>query len=83
MHLARALNLSFNHLHGALPVELGKLDKLVSLDVSNNQLSGNIPSALKGMLSLIEVNFSNNAATILCIFQSANLKSFDLVFQGC
>ncbi|XP_010257159.1 PREDICTED: leucine-rich repeat receptor-like tyrosine-protein kinase PXC3 [Nelumbo nucifera] len=62
-NLQIALNLSFNHLHGPLPSELGKLDKLVSLDVSNNQLSGNIPSALKGMMSLIEVNFSNNLLT--------------------
>ncbi|RVX09712.1 Leucine-rich repeat receptor-like tyrosine-protein kinase PXC3 [Vitis vinifera] len=62
-NLQIALNLSFNHLHGLLPLELGKLDKLVSLDLSNNQLSGNIPSALKGMLSLIEVNFSNNLFT--------------------
>ncbi|KAF5941184.1 hypothetical protein HYC85_022351 [Camellia sinensis] len=59
-NLQIALNLSFNHLHGPLPIDLGRLDKLVSLDVSNNQLFGNIPTALKGMLSLIEVNFSNN-----------------------
>ncbi|MBA0615591.1 hypothetical protein Godav_015714 [Gossypium davidsonii] len=58
-----ALNLSFNRLHGQLPSELGKLDKLVSLDVSSNQLTGNIPPAFKGMLSLIEVNFSNNFLT--------------------
>ncbi|CAH2062748.1 unnamed protein product, partial [Thlaspi arvense] len=62
-NLQIALNLSFNHLHGTLPAELGRLDKLVSLDVSNNQLSGNIPTALKGMMSLIEVNFSNNMFT--------------------
>lgn len=62
-NLQIALNLSFNHLHGPLPVELGKLDKLVSLDISNNRLSGNIPAAFKGMLSLIEVNFSNNLLT--------------------
>nr|XP_010923415.1 leucine-rich repeat receptor-like tyrosine-protein kinase PXC3 [Elaeis guineensis]XP_019706685.1 leucine-rich repeat receptor-like tyrosine-protein kinase PXC3 [Elaeis guineensis]XP_029120806.1 leucine-rich repeat receptor-like tyrosine-protein kinase PXC3 [Elaeis guineensis] len=59
-NLQIALNLSFNHFRGPLPQELGRLDKLVSLDVSNNQLSGDIPSELKGMLSLIEVNFSNN-----------------------
>ncbi|KAJ7976781.1 Leucine-rich repeat receptor-like tyrosine-protein kinase [Quillaja saponaria] len=59
-NLQIALNLSFNHLHGTLPLELGKLDKLVSLDVSNNRLSGSIPPELKGMLSLIDVNFSNN-----------------------
>ncbi|KAI4300784.1 hypothetical protein L6164_034120 [Bauhinia variegata] len=59
-NLQIALNLSFNHLHGPLPPELGRLDKLVSLDVSNNRLSGNIPPELKGMMSLIEVNFSNN-----------------------
>ncbi|KAM0981159.1 hypothetical protein ACFX13_014591 [Malus domestica] len=62
-NLQIALNLSFNHLHGPIPADLGKLDKLVSLDVSNNQLSDVIPTALKGMLSLIEVNFSNNLFT--------------------
>ncbi|XP_076955080.1 leucine-rich repeat receptor-like tyrosine-protein kinase PXC3 [Bidens hawaiensis] len=62
-NLQIALNLSFNHLHGPLPLDLGKLDKLVSLDVSNNQLTGNIPMALKGMLSLIDVNFANNRLT--------------------
>ncbi|KAK2975730.1 hypothetical protein RJ640_010789 [Escallonia rubra] len=62
-NLQIALNLSFNHLHGTLPSDLGRLDKLVSLDVSNNQLSGNIPLALKGMQSLIEINFSNNLFT--------------------
>ncbi|KAF7804078.1 leucine-rich repeat receptor-like tyrosine-protein kinase PXC3 [Senna tora] len=59
-NLQIALNLSFNHLHGPVPPELGRLDKLVALDVSNNRLSGTIPADLKGMLSLIEVNFSNN-----------------------
>lgn len=59
-NLQVALNLSYNHLRGSLPRELGKLDKLVSLDVSNNQLSGTIPSEFRGMLSIIEVNFSNN-----------------------
>ncbi|KAM1197419.1 hypothetical protein ACFX13_009130 [Malus domestica] len=62
-NLQIALNLSFNHLRGPIPADLGKLDKLVSLDVSNNQLSDAIPTALKGMLSLIEVNFSNNLFT--------------------
>ncbi|KAL3327251.1 hypothetical protein AABB24_037783 [Solanum stoloniferum] len=62
-NLQISLNLSHNHLHGQLPKDLGKLDKLVSLDVSNNQLSGNIPLELKGMLSLIEVNFSSNQFT--------------------
>ncbi|XP_058072871.1 leucine-rich repeat receptor-like tyrosine-protein kinase PXC3 [Magnolia sinica] len=62
-NLQIALNLSFNHLYGPLPHELGKLDKLVSLDVSNNRLSGSIPSELRGMMSLIDVNFSNNLFT--------------------
>ncbi|KAL5556227.1 hypothetical protein UlMin_038463 [Ulmus minor] len=51
--LQMALKLCFNHLRGALPVELGKVDKLVSLDVSSNQLSGGLPPAFK-------VSFSNN-----------------------
>ncbi|KAA8517077.1 hypothetical protein F0562_017370 [Nyssa sinensis] len=62
-NLQIALNLSFNHLHGPLPHELGRLDKLVSLDVSNNHLSGDIASIFNGMLSLTEVNFSNNLFT--------------------
>ncbi|KAI3874269.1 hypothetical protein MKX03_014301 [Papaver bracteatum] len=79
-NLQIALNLSFNHLHGSLPSELGKLDKLVALDISSNQLSGSIPSALKGMLSLIEVNFSHNSLTgqvpIFAPFQKSPNSSF-------
>ncbi|GMH08170.1 hypothetical protein Nepgr_010010 [Nepenthes gracilis] len=79
-NLQIALNVSFNHLDGPLPLELGKLDKLVSLDVSNNQLSGTIPQALQGMLSLIEVNFSNNLFTgpipTFVPFQQSPISSF-------
>ncbi|XP_048226015.1 leucine-rich repeat receptor-like tyrosine-protein kinase PXC3 isoform X2 [Ricinus communis] len=79
-NLQIALNLSYNHLHGPLPSELGKLDKLVSLDVSNNQLSGFIPQSFKGMLSLIEVNFSNNLLSgpvpIFVPFQKSPNSSF-------
>ncbi|KAI7729528.1 hypothetical protein M8C21_008985 [Ambrosia artemisiifolia] len=80
-NLQIALNLSFNHLHGPLPLDLGKLDKLVSLDLSNNQLTGNIPSALKGMLSLIDVNFANNHFTgpipTFAPFQKSPNSSFE------
>ncbi|KAH0453125.1 hypothetical protein IEQ34_017449 [Dendrobium chrysotoxum] len=57
-NLQISLNLSSNHIHGNLPHELGKLDKMVSLDLSRI-----IPSKFKSMLSLIEVNFSNNQLT--------------------
>ncbi|KAF3788560.1 Leucine-rich repeat receptor-like tyrosine-protein kinase [Nymphaea thermarum] len=66
------LNLSFNHFHGPIPRELGKLDSLVSLDISNNQFSGNIPPELRGMSSLIEVNFSHN----LFVGQIPSFKPF-------
>ncbi|KAJ7972218.1 Leucine-rich repeat protein kinase family protein [Quillaja saponaria] len=79
-NLQIALNLSFNHLHGPLPPELGKLDKLVSLDVSSNRLYGSIPPELKGMVSLIEVNFSNNLLTgpvpTFVPFQKSSNSSF-------
>ncbi|XP_039173899.1 probable LRR receptor-like serine/threonine-protein kinase At3g47570 [Eucalyptus grandis] len=40
------LNLSHNHLNGALPVEIGKMDHLVILDISGNMFGGQIPSTL-------------------------------------
>ena len=38
------LNLSFNHLHGNVPLSLGKLTSLHILNLSNNHLEGQIPS---------------------------------------
>ncbi|KAL8166874.1 hypothetical protein V2J09_008373 [Rumex salicifolius] len=46
LSLLIGLNLSNNHLIGAIPPEIGKMVKLESLDLSSNHLSGTIPDEL-------------------------------------
>ncbi|KAJ1410556.1 Serine/threonine-protein kinase, active site [Sesbania bispinosa] len=58
-NLIYGLNLSANGLTGEIPLEIGKLIKLQSLDVSLNNLTGSI-DVLGELLSLIEVNISYN-----------------------
>ncbi|MED6168305.1 hypothetical protein PIB30_010638 [Stylosanthes scabra] len=58
-NLFYGLNLSSNGLTGVIPIELGYLQELQSLDLSLNKLTGNI-HALDNLLSLIEINVSYN-----------------------
>ncbi|KAF3795823.1 Receptor-like protein kinase [Nymphaea thermarum] len=53
------LNISCNGLVGQIPLQLGQLYKLQSLDISLNNLTGNL-SPLVGLQSLLEVNVSHN-----------------------
>ncbi|XLU63649.1 hypothetical protein S245_022858, partial [Arachis hypogaea] len=58
-NLFYGLNLSCNGLTGVIPLELGHVQELQSLDLSLNNLTGNI-DVLDKLLSLIEINISNN-----------------------
>ncbi|EES03229.2 hypothetical protein SORBI_3003G210500 [Sorghum bicolor] len=56
----KQLDVSFNHLHGPFPYELGNMTSMVRLDLSGNDLVGMIPSNLKNLCSLEELFLSNN-----------------------
>ncbi|KAK9029565.1 hypothetical protein V6N11_026678 [Hibiscus sabdariffa] len=55
------LNLSSNHLHGPLPLELSKMDMVLAIDLSSNNLSGTIPSQLGDCIALEHLNLSSNS----------------------
>ncbi|XP_028768319.1 MDIS1-interacting receptor like kinase 2-like [Neltuma alba] len=54
------LDLSHNSLSGEIPVDLSKLNKLISLNMSHNNFSGPVPNFLTRMLSLSSINLSHN-----------------------
>ncbi|KAL4576230.1 hypothetical protein LXL04_012321 [Taraxacum kok-saghyz] len=58
--LTIALHLSQNNLSGSLPIEVGDLKMLTSLDLSDNNLSSNIPSSLGGCISLVFLSLNGN-----------------------
>jgi hypothetical protein len=55
-----ALNLSWNHLTGNIPSDIGLLKDLENLDLSNNNLSGPIPPSMASMTFLSHLNLSHN-----------------------
>ncbi|KAL4578543.1 hypothetical protein LXL04_014667 [Taraxacum kok-saghyz] len=58
--LSIALGLSQNSLFGSLPIEVGDLKMLSSLDLSYNQFSGNIPISLGGCINLLLLSLKGN-----------------------
>ncbi|XP_002985846.2 phytosulfokine receptor 2 [Selaginella moellendorffii] len=52
--------LASNNLSGVIPLEFGKLRKLVSLDLSNNKLVGSIPACLANASDLESLDLSSN-----------------------
>ena len=55
-----ALNLSSNHLNGALPAALGDLTNLESLQLYNNSIIGRIPAQLGDLTNLRELNLGSD-----------------------
>ncbi len=54
------IELSWNLLNGALPMEIGLLDELTELDCRYNAISGTIPNELYNLTNLQKINFSSN-----------------------
>jgi Leucine-rich repeat (LRR) protein len=75
------LNLSSNHLHGPLPLELSKMDMVLAIDLSSNNLSGSIPPQLGSCIALEHLNLSGNVLEGLLpatIGQLPYLKELDV-----
>ncbi|XP_028108667.1 probable LRR receptor-like serine/threonine-protein kinase At3g47570 [Camellia sinensis] len=56
-----SFDLSYNALIGSLPLEVGSLKNLATLDVSNNRLLGSIPNSLGNCLSLEWLHLEGNS----------------------
>ncbi|KAF8028312.1 hypothetical protein BT93_E1044 [Corymbia citriodora subsp. variegata] len=54
------LNLSHNHLNGPLPVEVGQIDHLDTLDISGNMFNDEIPSTLGDCNALVVLIMKDN-----------------------
>ena len=56
-------HLFWTDLVSVVPVTLGNLTRLVSLNLSRNSLTGSVPSSLGELSSLSELDFSRNTLT--------------------
>ncbi|KAM4113357.1 hypothetical protein ACJW30_05G214800 [Castanea mollissima] len=54
------LDFSCNNLTGGIPIELGQLSMILSLNLSHNQLTGPIPETLSNMTELESLDLSHN-----------------------
>ncbi|OIT23033.1 PREDICTED: putative leucine-rich repeat receptor-like serine/threonine-protein kinase At2g24130 [Nicotiana attenuata] len=78
------LNLSNNHLHGPIPLELSKMDMVLAIDLSSNNLSATVPSQLGSCIALEYLNISRNAlegALPSSIGRLPYLKELDVSFN--
>jgi Leucine-rich repeat (LRR) protein len=69
------ISLTENQLTRAIPLELGNLGNLQSLDLSGNQLAGSIPMQLANLANLEYLNLGNNYLTGSIPIELANLAS--------
>ncbi|XP_060171145.1 putative leucine-rich repeat receptor-like serine/threonine-protein kinase At2g24130 [Lycium barbarum] len=78
------LNLSSNHLHGPIPLELSKMDMVLAIDLSSNNFSATIPSQIGSCIALEYLNLSRNALEgplPSSIGQLPYLKAIDISFN--
>nr|XP_024933303.2 putative receptor like protein 25 [Ziziphus jujuba var. spinosa] len=76
------LNLSSNNFSGLIPLSLGNLKELESLDLSNNKLFGKIPQELTALTFLAYLNLSHNQL-VGQIPQGGQVSTFqDSSFEG-
>ncbi|KAK1287166.1 hypothetical protein QJS10_CPB19g01215 [Acorus calamus] len=61
-----AIDLSMNMLSGPIPIELGYLTTLHSLNLSHNYLTGSIPESFQNLMSLesLDLSFNNLSSEI-------------------
>ena len=69
------LDLSDNQLSGMIPIELGKIPNLRSLNLNRNQLSGEIPAELANLSNLVDLNLNRNQLSGEIPAELANLSN--------
>jgi hypothetical protein len=72
------LNLSCNNLQGNIPIQVGSLTGLVSLDLSSNKLIGEIPNTLAKCQNTVTIQMAQNflvgtIPTLLGMLQSLSM----------
>ncbi|PKU72333.1 receptor kinase-like protein Xa21 [Dendrobium catenatum] len=71
------LNLSYNSFNGSLPLEVGQLVNLISLDFSNNEFSGEIPKSLGRCQMLLKLYMKYNFFHGSIPISLGNIKSLE------
>ncbi|OMO92963.1 hypothetical protein COLO4_17178 [Corchorus olitorius] len=61
MPLVEAIYIQDNSFHGTIPLSMGNLTELITLDMSNNDLSGAIPDFWNNIPFLLMLYLSNNS----------------------
>ncbi|KAF6147484.1 hypothetical protein GIB67_021310 [Kingdonia uniflora] len=74
-----ALLLQNNAIFGPIPANMGKLQKLQTLDLSNNKFSGGIPSSLGSLNNLNYLRLNNNSLSGPFPDSLANIEGLTLV----
>eukprot|EP00253_Pinus_taeda_P017660 PITA_17660 len=59
--MAQAIDVSANHLTGAIPSTIGSCVELFSLNLSQNSFQGSIPDSLENLQSLMSLDLSSNS----------------------
>ncbi|KAB2615860.1 receptor-like protein 2 [Pyrus ussuriensis x Pyrus communis] len=54
------ISVSFNHIHGRIPTEIGQMHLLHNLDFAGNYFSGNIPEQISNLKNLENLSLSMN-----------------------
>ena len=54
------ISLSNNQIIGSIPVEIGRLSRLRTLDISNNAINGSLPASVSNLSSLVLLNLESN-----------------------
>ncbi|KAJ6897632.1 LRR receptor-like serine/threonine-protein kinase GSO1 [Populus alba x Populus x berolinensis] len=76
------IDLSYNQLHGSIPVTMGNLSSLTSLDLSTNFLNGSIPSSLENLSSLKYLNLLCNMLSGQIPKELGNLSNLVIMYLG-